>query len=72
MTTTTIPVSGLSCHHCVATVTRLLTASPVIDAVEIDLDPGGVSQVTVTADRDVSDSEVQSLLSAGSDFTVSR
>ena len=41
-------VTGLTCGHCVKSVTRALQALPQVDDVQIDLAAGGVSTVTVT------------------------
>jgi copper chaperone len=45
--TRTYAVDGMTCAHCVASVTEELTALPGIDEVSIDLVPGGHSSVTV-------------------------
>ena len=42
-------VAGMTCDHCVTAVTSELLAVPCIEAVAIDLVPGGVSSVVVTA-----------------------
>ena len=41
-------VTGLTCGHCVKSVTQALQALPQVDDVQIDLAAGGVSTVTVT------------------------
>jgi copper chaperone CopZ len=51
MATTTYPVTGMTCGHCVNAVTSELTSLGGVSAVTIDLVPDGVSQVTVTSDR---------------------
>ncbi|MCJ8504247.1 heavy-metal-associated domain-containing protein [Kocuria flava] len=56
---TVISVSGMTCGHCVAAVTEELTALEGVQAVDVDLVAGGVSPVTVTAERELSPSEVQ-------------
>ena len=56
---TVINVSGMTCGHCVAAVTEELTALEGVQAVDVDLVAGGVSPVTVTAERELSPSEVQ-------------
>ncbi len=48
-TTATYGVSGMSCGHCVHAVTEELSALPGVRGVDVDLVPGGVSQVTVTS-----------------------
>jgi copper chaperone len=51
MATTTYPVTGMTCEHCVNAVTSELTSLGGVSAVTVDLVPDGVSQVTVTSDR---------------------
>lgn len=41
-------VTGLTCGHCAKSVTQALQALPQVDDVQVDLDAGGVSTVTVT------------------------
>ncbi|MFP5334156.1 MAG: heavy-metal-associated domain-containing protein [Actinomycetes bacterium] len=50
MTTTTYDVQGMTCGHCVASVTEELTALEGVTAVDVDLDAGGTSKVTVTSE----------------------
>jgi copper chaperone CopZ len=49
VSTTTYPVTGMSCGHCVTAVTEEVAALPGVTGVDIDLVPGGTSQVTVTS-----------------------
>jgi copper chaperone len=49
MTTTTYPVTGMTCEHCVNAVTSELGALDGVSAVDVDLVPDGVSVVTVTS-----------------------
>jgi copper chaperone len=49
MTTTTYPVTGMTCEHCVNAVTSELGALDGVSAVGVDLVPDGVSVVTVTS-----------------------
>lgn len=44
-------VSGMTCGHCVAAVTEELQRLPGVQAVHVDLVPGGASTVTVTSDQ---------------------
>jgi len=46
-TTTTFSVSGMTCSHCVSAVTEEVSALPGVSAVDIDLNAGGESRVTV-------------------------
>lgn len=49
MTSTTITVTGMTCGHCTAAVTKELSAIPGVSDVAIDLVAGGDSPVTVTS-----------------------
>ncbi|MFB9074347.1 heavy-metal-associated domain-containing protein [Citricoccus parietis] len=44
----TYPVEGMTCGHCVTSVTEELSALDGVATVDVDLVPGGVSTVTVT------------------------
>ncbi|GAB3569022.1 heavy-metal-associated domain-containing protein [Spelaeicoccus albus] len=50
MTTATYTVSGMTCEHCVHAVTEELTAVPGVSSVDIDLNPGNDSRVSVTSE----------------------
>jgi copper chaperone len=52
MTQLVANVTGLTCGHCVNTVTGALRALDGIDAVEVELVNGGESVVTITATTD--------------------
>ena len=47
MTTNTYLVNGMTCGHCVGSVTEELTALDGVTAVNVDLVAGGTSKVTV-------------------------
>lgn len=47
MTTQVYKVSGMTCGHCVASVTEELTEIPGVNEVKVDLVADGVSDVTV-------------------------
>ena len=49
MTTTTLQVSGMTCEHCVAAVSRELTVIDGVSDVSVQLNAGGVTPVTVTS-----------------------
>lgn len=53
--TATYTVTGMTCEHCVASVTEELTALPVVTAVDVELATGAV---TVTSERELSADEV--------------
>jgi copper chaperone len=52
-------VEGMTCEHCVRHVTEELTALPGVEAVAVDLRPGALSSVVVTATRTLGDDEVR-------------
>lgn len=52
-TITTLQVDGMTCEHCVASVTEELSEVDGVDSVEVDLNPGGASIVSVQADATV-------------------
>ena len=62
MATTTYPVTGMTCGHCVNAVTSELTSLGGVSAVTIDLVPDGVSQVTVTSGGPLPDTSVTEAL----------
>jgi len=47
--TATYSVEGMTCAHCVAAVTVELDLLDEVTAVEVDLNAGGTSRVTVTS-----------------------
>ena len=49
--TTTVHVDGMTCSHCVNSVTEEIEALDGVDAVSIDLNAGGLSEVTISSDR---------------------
>ena len=59
MTTTTLPVNGMTCGHCVQAVTTELRALPGVSEVAVELVSGGVSTVTVTSAGPLDDDAVR-------------
>ena len=55
MTVSTYTVTGMTCQHCVASVTEELSAIDAVTAVDVDLATGAV---TVTSDRALEADEV--------------
>jgi copper chaperone CopZ len=55
-------VTGMTCSHCVSSVTEELTALDGVEDVSVDLVPGGDSRVTVTASRALADDEVRAAI----------
>ena len=57
--TTTISVDGMTCGHCVQSVTEELTAIPGVQDVSVELHAGGSSPVTVVSDEPLDDDAVR-------------
>ena len=55
---TTVNVSGMSCGHCVSSVSEEIEALEGVEAVDVDLNAGGISTVTITSERALSRSEI--------------
>lgn len=55
MSTSTYTVVGMTCGHCVSSVTEEVTQVPHVTAVDVDLASGGL---TVTSDADIDDAAV--------------
>ena len=53
------PVTGMTCSHCVASVTEELDELAGVREVSVDLVAGGTSTVTVTSDQPLDDDAVQ-------------
>jgi copper chaperone len=58
-TTITYAVSGMTCGHCVTSVTEEISAIAGVQDVKIDLNPGSESRVTVTSDAPLADEAVR-------------
>ncbi|MEX5294061.1 cation transporter [Kocuria sp. CPCC 205268] len=56
---TTVNVSGMTCGHCVLSVTEELTELEGVESVDVDLVAGGVSPVVVTSTRELSEDEIK-------------
>ena len=57
MTTETYTVQGMTCGHCVSSVTEEVSELPGVQDVQVDLDSG---RLTVTADAPVGADQVRS------------
>ncbi len=55
---TIVNVSGMTCGHCVSAVSEELESLDGVENVDVDLNAGGISTVTVTSERELSASEV--------------
>ncbi|MWV48985.1 hypothetical protein GRS96_06795 [Rathayibacter sp. VKM Ac-2803] len=51
-------VAGMTCEHCVRSVTEELAAYPEVDSVDVSLAPDGVSRVTVGSSRPLGREEI--------------
>jgi copper chaperone CopZ len=58
MTVETFPVVGMTCGHCVQSVTDEVKELPGVTDVAVDLVAGGTSRVTVTSVEPLSRDEV--------------
>ena len=59
MSTTTYSVTGMTCQHCVNSVTEELTQLPGVSKVDVFLVSGGASTVQVTSDAELDRDAVQ-------------
>ncbi|MFC9771487.1 MULTISPECIES: heavy-metal-associated domain-containing protein [Pseudarthrobacter] len=57
-TTTKVSVSGMTCGHCISAVSEELEALSGVEAVDVDLNAGGISTVTITSTGKLSPSEI--------------
>jgi copper chaperone CopZ len=55
---TKVHVSGMTCGHCVSAVSEELEALAGVEEIDIDLNAGGVSTVTITSTQKLSPSEI--------------
>ena len=55
---TTVNVSGMTCGHCVSSVSEELEALSGVEKVDVDLNAGGISTVTITSSETLSSSEI--------------
>mgnify|MGYP000998639490 FL=1 len=66
---TTVSISGMTCGHCVMSVTEELEALPGVTGVNVDLVANGISTATVSADRELSGPELSEAI-AEAGYTV--
>ena len=64
-----LSVDGMTCGHCVMSVTEELTELPGVKNVEVILNSGGTSKVTVLTDKALEDSALGDAVSEA-DFTL--
>jgi copper chaperone CopZ len=59
---TTLSVTGLTCNHCVSSVTEEISAIEGVDRVAIDLVVGGTSTVTVDSSAPLDDGAIRAAI----------
>jgi copper chaperone len=60
--TVTVSVAGMTCGHCVRSVTEELTALPGVTDVRVALTTGATSTVTFTAAEPLSDEDIRAAI----------
>jgi copper chaperone len=55
---TNVSVSGMTCGHCVSAVSEEIESLAGVENVEIDLNAGGISTVTITSTQELSPSDI--------------
>jgi copper chaperone CopZ len=60
--TTTLPISGMTCGHCVSAVTQELTQLDGVQDVAVELVPDGTSRVTVTSEQPLDDATIRAAI----------
>ena len=70
MATTTYPVTGMTCEHCVRAVTSELGALQGVTAVTVDLVPDGISLVTVATDAPLPEPTVAEALDEAGGYVI--
>ena len=57
-------VDGMTCGHCVSSVTEELSALDGVDAVSVDLNAGGTSRITVVSSAPVPVADIRAAVTA--------
>lgn len=70
MNTTHWGVTGMTCGHCVHSVTQELSALPGVSDVTIDLVANGTSTVSVNSTSEVHASDVRAALDEAGDYQL--
>lgn len=58
MNTTTVSISGMTCGHCVASVTEELSGVESVENVDVTLNKGGLSTAVITASKELDKSQI--------------
>ena len=67
----TYAVAGMTCGHCVSSVTEELSQLDGVESVTVDLHPDALSSVVVTASRSLGDDEVRAAVEEAG-YTLAR
>jgi copper chaperone CopZ len=67
-TTRDYAVTGLTCDHCVHAVSTEVSALPGVENVQIALNAGGVSTVTVASAEPLSESQLEAALDEAGEY----
>ena len=70
MITTSYKVTGMSCEHCVNAVSSELGSLVGVSAVTVDLEPNGVSLVTITSAAPIAEDTVRAALDEAGGYEV--
>ena len=66
-------VEGMTCGHCVASVTEELSAVEGVDSVTVDLNTGGESRVTVVSAQPIAEESIRAAVTeAGYSLVTAR
>jgi copper chaperone len=68
---TVINISGMTCGHCVASVTEELQELDGVENVAVELNKSGISATTVTSTRELSDTEISEAVAEAGYLVVS-
>jgi len=68
--TATYAIEGMTCGHCVHSVTEEVTALPGVNDVKIDLVTGGKSIMTLTTESGIEFEKVKEAVSEAGDYSV--
>ncbi|MEO5778445.1 MULTISPECIES: heavy-metal-associated domain-containing protein [Arthrobacter] len=55
---TVVSVSGMTCGHCVSAVSEELESLAGVETIDVDLNAGGISTVTITSTDKLSSAEI--------------
>jgi copper chaperone len=58
MSTTTVSISGMTCGHCVSSVTEEISAIEGVQDVTVDLNKGGISTAVVTSENHIDPEQI--------------